>query len=197
MAGPVEPVAVIRALVLQTVMPELPLHEGASFVARVASRGQEGAASLVVAGELLAATVPEEVQTGQTLRLTVADVSPERVTLRMEPAQQQQPQPPAQAAPPPPPQLQAPRVRVEDRPGGRRSAAGEDAVTVVLDTPSLGTLRVRVATTPGSVSATVQVAPAALARAQARADVLRSGLAAQVGRPATVSVVPGAVDVRA
>jgi hypothetical protein len=195
MAGGVEPVAVIRALLLQTAMPDLPLHEGSSFVARVASRGQDGAASLVVAGELLSATVPDEVQTGQTLRLTVAEVTPERVTLRMEPAQQQQPA--AQAAPPPPPPAQQPRVRVEDRPDARRSAAGEEAVTIVLETPGLGTLRVRVATTPGSVSATVQVPPAALARAQARADVLRSGLASQVGRPATVSVVPGAVDVRA
>lgn len=195
MPGGVEPVAVIRALVLQTVMPELPLHEGSSFVARVASRGQEGAASLVVAGELLSATVPDEVETGQTLRLTVAEITPERVTLKMEAAQQQQP--PAQAAPPPPAPMLQPRVRVEDRPGARRSASGEDAVTIVLETPGLGTLRVRVATTPGSVSATVQVPPGALARAQARADVLRSGLATQVGRPATVSVVPGEVDVRA
>src|SRR4051794_11952539 len=108
MTGPVQPVATIAALMLRTALPDLPLHEGASFVARVASRGDGGAASLVVAGELLKATVPDEVEAGQTLRLTVAHVTPERVTLRMEP--------PPKAVPSPPPELSLPgRVRVEDR----------------------------------------------------------------------------------
>ena len=197
MSGPVQAVTVVEALLLRTALPELPMREGSSFLARVASRGADGAAGLVVAGELLAAKVPDEVEAGQTLRLTVAQVTAERITLRMEPQAQPVPQPPAQAAPPPAAH-QPYRVHVEGRPGGRRGAgAGEDAVTLVFQTPELGTLRVRVATTPGSVSATVQVPPAVLARAQARADGLRSGLAREVGRPATVAVVPGAVDVRA
>jgi hypothetical protein len=190
MTGPVQPVAVIGALLLRTALPELPLHEGASFVARVASRGEGGAASLVVAGELLSAIVPEEVQAGQTLRLTVAQVTPERVTLRMEP--------PPQAAPPPAQPNAPARVRVEERPAALRAGTpGEQAVTLVVETPALGTLRLRVATTPGAVSATVQVPPAVLARAQERAAALRADLAQQTGRPATVAVVPGALDVRA
>ena len=193
MTGPVQPVATIAALILRDALPDLPLREGASFVARVASRGDGGAASLVVAGELLKATVPDDVEAGQTLRLTVSHVTPERVTLRMDP--------PPQAAPAPPPLAPA-RVRVEDRPsarggGGEDPAHPEQAVTLVLDTPALGTLRVRVATAPGAVSATVQVPPAVLARAQEHADALRAGLASQTGRPASVAIVPGALDVRA
>src|SRR3712207_6475626 len=104
MTGPVQPVTVVSALLLRTTLPELPLHEGASFVARVASRGEGGAAGLVIAGELVTAKVPEEVQAGQTLRLTVAEITPERITLRMDPLT-----PPAAQAPPPPP---PPRVVV-------------------------------------------------------------------------------------
>src|SRR4051812_26493731 len=126
MTGPVEPVTVIAALLLRTKFPDVPLREGATFVARVASRGEGGAAALVVAGELLTASVPDEVEAGQTLRLTVSQVTPERVVLRMEQ------QPPAAAAPPPPPAADArpARVTVEERPGGRRLTPGEAAVTL-------------------------------------------------------------------
>jgi hypothetical protein len=192
MVGPIQPVTVIEALLLRTKLPELPLRPGASFVARVASRGEGGAASLVVAGELLAATVPDQVRAGQTLRLTVAEVTPERVLLRMDQA------PPAAPAAPPPPQQGGVRLAVEERPASRGGgAAGEDAVTLVLETPALGRLRLRVATAPGAVSATVQVPSALLDHARARAEALRAGLAAQTGRPATVQILPGSVDVRA
>ena len=96
MTGPVQGVTVVQALLLRTSLPDLPLHDGASFLARVASRGEQGKASLVIAGELIAAQVPDEVEQGQTLRLTVAEVTPERITLRMEPLT-----PPAVTAPPP------------------------------------------------------------------------------------------------
>jgi hypothetical protein len=190
MSGPVQNVTVVQALLLRTSMPDLPLHEGASFVARVASRGDHGRASLAVAGELIAAQVPEEVRAGQTLRLTITELSPERITLRMEPLA-----PPAVAAAPPPP----PRITVDERPsgGGAGRGGGEAAVTLTYRSAALGTLRLRVATAPGAVAATVQVPQEVLEAAKAGAERLRAGLAAQTGRAATVHVVPGSVDLRA
>jgi len=196
-------VTVVQALLLRTALPDLPLHEGASFVARVASRGEGGAASLVVAGELIKATVPDEVEAGRTLRLTVHEVTAERITLRMEPAPApppQQPQPaPAQgnpfAAPPPP---LAPRITVRDEEGGPGARpGGERAVTLTYESAALGLLRLRVATAPGAVQATIQVPAAVLEEAQARAGRLREDLATQTGRAASVHIVPGTVDVRA
>jgi hypothetical protein len=191
MSGPVQGVTVVQALLLRTSLPDLPLHDGASFLARVASRGEHGKASLVIAGELIAAQVPDEVQQGQTLRLTVAAVTPERITLRMDPLT-----PPAVAAPPPPP---PPHITVDQRPAGGQGGRGrgEAAVTLTYRSAALGTLRLRVATAPGAVAATVQVPQALLEAAQAGAERLRAGLAAQTGRTAAVHVVPGSVDVRA
>ena len=191
MTGPVQGVTVVQALLLRTSLPDLPLHDGASFLARVASRGEQGKASLVIAGELIAAQVPDEVEQGQTLRLTVAEVTPERITLRMEPLT-----PPAVTAPPPPP---PPRITVDQRPAGGQGGrgGGEVAVTLTYRSAALGTLRLRVATAPGAVAATVQVPQALLDAAQAGAERLRADLAAQTGRAAAVHVVPGSVDVRA
>ncbi len=190
MSSPVQPVTVVSALLLRTTLPELPLHEGASFVARVASRGEGGVAGLVIAGELVTAKVPDAVQAGQTLRLTVAEVTPERVTLRMDPVA-----PPVvgQAPPPPPP----PRVLVDQRPAGGAGAEGGEVAVTLRYEGAHGTLRLRVATAPGAVQATIQVPAAVLEAAQARAEQLRRDLAAETGRPAAVHVVPGSVDVRA
>jgi hypothetical protein len=53
-------------------------------VGRVASRG-EGHGVLVIAGIPLTAQLPDEVgRTGDTVRLSVSDVTPERVTLQLE-----------------------------------------------------------------------------------------------------------------
>ncbi len=188
MSSPVQPVTVVSALLLRTALPELPLHEGASFVARVASRGAGGAAGLVIAGELVAAKVPDAVQAGQTLRLTVAEVSPERITLRME-----QPVPAAVGQAPPPP----PRVVVDQRPAAGAGAEGGEVAVSLRYEGAHGTLRLRVATAPGAVQATIQVPAAVLEAAKARAEQLRRDLAAETGRAAAVHVVPGSVDVRA
>jgi acetolactate synthase small subunit len=53
-------------------------------VGRVASRG-EGHGVLVIAGIPLTAQLPDEVgRTADTVRLSVSDVTPERVTLQLE-----------------------------------------------------------------------------------------------------------------
>src|ERR1700759_1482578 len=78
----VEPIAVAAAL-LRNQMPDLQLREGATLMARVASRGDDRAV-IVLAGIPLTAQVPESVEAGATLRLRVAEVTPERVTLQIQ-----------------------------------------------------------------------------------------------------------------
>jgi hypothetical protein len=78
-----EPIAVTAAL-LRAQLPDLPLREGATLMARVASRGEQSAV-IVLAGVPLTAQVPPEVQAGATLRLKVQEVTPERITLQIDP----------------------------------------------------------------------------------------------------------------
>src|SRR3954471_1077655 len=93
-----DPIAVNPAALRQQ-LPDVPLREGTTMVARVASR-TESHAVIVIAGVPLTAQVPPEVPSGATLRLRVAEVTPERVMLRIEP---QGAEPGGQPAPPPPP----------------------------------------------------------------------------------------------
>ena len=73
----IDPVVAVKTLLLQQALPDLALRPGASVVARVASRG-EGHGVLVLGGVPLTAQLPDEVRSGETLRLNVADVTPER-----------------------------------------------------------------------------------------------------------------------
>src|SRR3954454_14995403 len=94
-----DPIAVNPAALRQQ-LPDVPLREGATMMARVASRSETHAV-IVIAGVPLTAQVPPEIPTGATLKLKVQEVTAERVTLRVEPppGEQAAPKP---AAPPPP-----------------------------------------------------------------------------------------------
>jgi len=180
-------IAVVDALLLRSQLPELVLRPGASLVARVASRGEGDRGVLVLAGIPLTAQLPEEVAAGETLRLTVTGVSPEQVTMRLEP---QAPPTAGPAAPPPPPA----RVVVQEPPHRARGEDGEDVHVVALAFASaaLGRLDLRLELSDrGALQASV-VAPAgeAHALAQAGAEALREGLAARTGLQAGVRVLP-------
>src|SRR3954463_12702479 len=95
-----DPIAVAPAL-LRAQLPDVPLREGATMMARVASRSDTHAV-VVIAGVPLTAQVPPEVPTGATLRLKVAKVTPERVMLKIEPPPGEQAPAPQQPAAPPP-----------------------------------------------------------------------------------------------
>src|SRR6188472_3776241 len=112
-----DPIAVDAAL-LRAEMPDLVLRPGHSVVARVASRGDGPLGVLVLAGVPLRASLPDEVKAGETLRLTVSEVSPERIVLRLDAAAF------AVAVPPPPPPPA--RVGVDERPRRRRGAQGDE-----------------------------------------------------------------------
>jgi hypothetical protein len=194
----VNSIAVVDAALLRSELPDLVLRPGHSVVARVASRGDGPLGVLVLAGVPLRASLPDDVKAGETLRLTVTEVSPERVVLRMDAAAL------AMAAPAPMP-AQAPpaRVGVDEAPRRRRGAGGDEAtVALRFETPALGRLDLRVELTSGTVRATVGAVPGrSFDLAETGSGALRDALAAKTARQASVHVMPrrgvGGIDIYA
>ena len=180
-----EPVVGIKTLLLQTQLPEVTLRPGTSVVARVLSRG-ESHGVLVIAGVPLSAQLPEAVGlTGETLRLSVTDVTPDRVTLRLD-------QVVNPAAHPPTLPAERPRVTVQDPPR-RVQVGGEERSTVALSfhSPSLGRMDLRLELTGSRLSVAVEAAagrPYDLA--DAASGRLQDGLQARTGLDAAVQVTP-------
>ena len=174
----------VDALLLRTQLPELSLREGTSVVARVAARA-EAHGVLVLAGVPLTAQLPPEVQAGQTLHLRVEEVTPDRVTLRLDPQA-------AGVAPPPPPPAEPrpPRVAVGEPP--RRGGDGDPegaTVTLAFDSEILGRLDLRVDLASGTVTAGITAPPGmALELAQEAAGRLQAALAEKTNRAAQVRV---------
>ena len=186
MVEPVEPVVAVRTLLLREALPELALRPGASIVARVASKG-EHMGVLVLAGVPLTAQLPDQVKAGETLRLRVADITSERVTLQLEP-----PQNAPVGQPPAPARQDAPRVAVGDPPR-RRLESGEpvDSVALAFTSPTLGRLDLRIDLRAGSVQVTVDTPGGQVQDlAHGAAPRLRDGLTVKVGREAAVNVRP-------
>ena len=182
----VEPVVTVKTLLLQTQLPDITLRPGTSVVARVLSRG-EAHGVLVIAGIPLTAQLPAEIgRTGETLRLSVSDVTPERVTLQLE-----QVVPPAGQPPPTP--TEAARVLVEEEPRTVRDG-GEERASVALSFHSepLGRLDLRLELVGGTrVHASIE-APAgrSFELADAASGRLHDGLHARTGLEADVRVTP-------
>ena len=181
------PVSLDVAL-LKLQLPELVLRPGMQVVARVASRGEGQIASLVLAGALLKATVPEEVAAGDTLRLTVAETSAERVVLKLDGTDA------ATTAAALAAQAPEPEVRPADPdadPHGRaRGDEERPAVSLSYETPALGRLDLRVERGPEGVVVSVGVPPKAFGLAEEGAARLIAALEASTGGPASVRVVP-------
>ena len=176
----------LSALLLRTQLPELTLREGTSVVARVASRG-EALGVIVLAGVPLTAQLPPEVRAGQTLHLKIAEVTPEQVTMRLDPDAAQQ----TGWAPQPPPDRRPPALTVAEPP--RRAPGDDEGATVALafDSAVLGRLDLRIDLARGTVSAAVETpAGASHDLALAAAERLEHALAEATARPATVRVTP-------
>jgi hypothetical protein len=131
-----EPIAVAAAL-LREQLPDVTLRPGSTVVARVASLNEQRAV-LVLAGVPVTAEVPPGVENGATLRLKVHEVTPDRVTLQLDPQQPVVPQAP-------PAQVQEPRVMVEEPPHRGRGEDGEpaDIVSLSFTSPTLGRIDLR------------------------------------------------------
>jgi hypothetical protein len=181
----VEPVVAVKTLLLQTQLPDITLRPGTSVVARVLSRG-EGHGVLVIAGIPLTAQLPPEIgRTGETLRLSVADVTPERVTLQLE-----QVVPPS--VQPPVPHESRARVRVEDQPRTVRVGDEErSSVALSFHSEALGRLDLRIEVAGTRVQAAVE-APAgrSFELADAASGRLHDGLHARTGLDAEVHITP-------
>jgi hypothetical protein len=181
-----DPIAVTAAL-LRAQLPEVPIREGASMMARVASRGATHAV-LVIAGVPVTAKLPPEIQAGAVLKLKVKEVTPERVWMQIDhPA----PQSPVigQAAPSMQPQ---PRVEVEEPPARQAGPDGEpvDVVALAFTHPTLGRLDLRLELRGEHLLADVTT-PAGLPHqvASRASERLRANLEA-VGLNASVQVRP-------
>lgn len=165
-------------------LPEVTLRPGQLIAARVVDRG-----SISIAGLVLSATLPESVRPGETLRLRVDEVTPERLLLRVaeQPAQQA---PPAGVPLPLPDGTQA-RIHVAEQDPGGGPEGRPPSVTLAYDSPALGRIDLRLELPPRAVTATVAAAVGEPAeRAEAAAGELRAGLARALGREAQVRVVP-------
>src|SRR4051812_18610399 len=185
----VDPIAVAAAL-LRAQLPDVPLREGATLMARVASRGEHHAV-IVLAGIPVTAQVPPGVEAGATLKLKVHEVTSERVTLQIDPSGTQPATPPLPGAPTP---AQVPRaeVAVDEPPARRRDAGGEEVSTVSLafNSPTLGRLDLRLELRGERLLAEVTT-PAGPAHhiATAGAERLRATLT-EAGLEPTVRVLP-------
>ena len=161
------------------------LRPGTSVVARVLSRGEHHGV-LVIAGIPLSAQLPRDVgATGETLRLTVSDVTPDRVTLQLDQVLNPEAQPPPLSA-------DRPRVTVQDPPRTVR-VGGEERASVALSFTSsaLGRLDMRIELAGTRLNAAVE-APAgrSFALADAATGRLQQGLHARTGLESEVSVTP-------
>jgi hypothetical protein len=181
----VEGVVAIKTLLLQAQFPELTLRPGASIVGRVLSRGASHGV-LVIAGVPLTAQLPAEIgKTGETLRLRVSEVTPERVTLQLD-------QVLAPGGQPPPPPAERTRVTVQEPPRTVR-VDGEERSTVALSFQSeaLGRLDLRLEVSGTRVRAGVEAPPGrSYELADAAAARLQAGLHASTGLEADVRVTP-------
>ncbi|MDA0171108.1 hypothetical protein OJ998_18530 [Solirubrobacter taibaiensis] len=190
-----DPIAVTAAL-LRAQLPDVPIREGASLMARVASRGETHAV-IVIAGLPVTAKLPPEVEAGAVLKLKVKEVTAERVTMQIDPQQPVQSTSPQGVTPligqaMPQAQLQG-HVEVEEPPVRRQDADGEsvDVVSLAFTHPTLGKLDLRLELR-GEERILAEVTTAAglphvvASRASER---LRANLEA-VGLEATVNVRP-------
>lgn len=189
-----EPLAVDTLILRTLVGPDINLVEGRAMMARVMATTLGGRGSLSIAGYVLEAELPEDVEAGQDLRLVVRDVTPQRVLLTIS---DDRPAAPAPTAPSTPMAAPIPlpgggSVQVTEReadgstgPGG----GGSQALSLRYDAPALGTVDLRLALDPSSLRVSVTVARGEpLADAQAAAGALRDALSEAVARSVTVTV---------
>ncbi len=198
-----DPINVDIRLIKAVLGTELRVAPGRALMARVVTADGRGRGSLNIAGALIDASLPKDIQAGQELRLTVRHVSPDRVELSLS-DQNLAAGESAEAVPLP----GGGTVQVSERDaGGGGSGSGGDgsggdgsggdggadrhALSLRYEAPALGAMDLRFELDPSSlrISATVG-AGSPFDLALDNAGKLRDALAAAVGRPVTVDVSP-------
>jgi len=185
-----DPINVDIRLIKAVLGAELRIAPGRALMARVVTADGLGRGSLNIAGAVIDAALPKEIQAGQELRLTVRHVSPERVELSLS----DQATPSAVDAAPLP---GGGTLRVTERDpgddGGSGSGQGTDRHTLSLryDAPTLGAVDLRFELDPDTLrlSATL-TAGASYELGLDNAGELRDALTEALGRPVTVDISP-------
>ncbi len=144
-----DPLAVDLTLLLRTLEAEVRIAPGRVLTARVVDNQDPAKAKLSIAGKLLEARLPEHLKEGEEVRLTVREVSAEKVVLSLST----------------PPLAEAPRqgsarpdLSEEEVPEGRagREASGE-SVRLRYQAPTIGPVDVRLSIHQGALRAIVAV----------------------------------------
>jgi hypothetical protein len=187
-----DPINVDIRLIKAVLGADLRIAPGRALMARVVTADGLGRGSLNIAGAVIDASLPKDVQAGQELRLTVAHVSPDRVELSLS---GQNPAAFAAAASEAVPLPGGGTVQVAERDagggGGGSQGADRHALSLRYDAPALGAIDLRLELDPETmrVSATL-AAGQPFDLALNNAGKLGDALAAAVGRPVTVDVLP-------
>ena len=193
-----DPINVDIRLIKAVLGAELRIAPGRALMARVVTADGLGRGSLNIAGAVIDAKLPADIQAGQELRLTVRNVSAERVELSL-----------SDPNVPPPSSVAVPlpgggfvRVAERDADGGAGGGGGGDgggdgsgedrhSLSLRYDAPALGAVDLRFDLDSQSLrlSATLR-AGEPFESALGRAGELRDTLAEAVGLPVTVDVSP-------
>ena len=185
MPAPVQAIQ-LKTLLLQRVLPELVRRPGITLAGRVAERsGQHGI--LMLGMTPLVAELPDQVQAGQTLKLSVQHADAERVVLKIAD------QPPAVVpgvVSLPLPDGSSARVTVDERePAEGGGDAEQQSVGLTYESPALGAIQFRLRLDPAGVRTDVAVRMGrAFELADGAAGDLRVAIESGTGRPAAVSV---------
>jgi hypothetical protein len=185
-----DPVAVDIRLIKAVLGTELNIAPGRVLMARVVGTDGSGRGSLNIAGMTLEAELPEEVQAGQELRLTVRHVSPDRVELSMSN--------PADAAAEAAQTAVLPgggALQVTERDAGSKTGSGSaggdgrHSLSLTYDAPALGPIDLRFDLDPESLRLTATLAGGdSVQRARDTAGELQAALADALGRAVAVEV---------
>ena len=189
-----DPINVDIRLIKAVLGAELRIAPGRALMARVVTADGLGRGSLNIAGAVIDAALPKDIQAGQELRLTVRHVSPERVELSLSDQSAAAAAASSKAVPLP----GGGTVQVSERDaggsGGRGSGgSGTDRHTLTLryDAPALGAVDLRFELDPDTLrlSATL-TAGDPFERALDGAGELRDALTEALGRPVAVDISP-------
>lgn len=172
-----DPLAVDLTLLLRTLESEVRIAPGRVLMARVVDNGDPTRAKLSIAGKLLDARLPSHLQDGQEVRLTVREVSAERVVLSLS-------TPPLAEAP----RQSSERGGADDHEGGSGTSEGRDGtgqqVLLRYQAPTIGAVDVRLNIHQGALRALIAVrAGEPHGLAEQRASELRQRLQSVTGLP--------------
>jgi hypothetical protein len=187
-----DPINVDIRLIKAVLGAELRIAPGRALMARVVTADGLGRGSLNIAGAVIDAALPKDIQAGQELRLTVRHVSPERVELSL--SDQGLPTPAAGDAVPLPGGGTV-QVAERDAGGGAGGRGGADAdrhsLTLRYDAPALGAVDRRFELDPDTLrlSATL-TAGDPFERALDAVGELRDALTEALGRSVAVDISP-------